>query len=112
LRLQTNNERGLHAPRLKHWLEVEALLRGGEVALAQTLVQRLQVVITDERLELSLLRAQAALELWNGQEDTARAHWQRALLLSKQFGLPLEQRELEQVLGLDLQHPETPMVQE
>jgi DNA-binding SARP family transcriptional activator len=99
LRLKTNNERGLHAPRLKHWLEVEALLRGGEVALAHTLAQRLQaVVIAGERLEISLLRAQAALEIWNRQEDTARRHWQRALLLSKQFGLPLEQREIEQAL--------------
>ena len=100
LRIQTNNERGLHAPRLKHWLEVEALLRGGEVALAKMLVQRLQaVVIAGERLEIALRRAQATLERWEGRENTARSHWQRALMLTEQFGLPLEQRELEQLLN-------------
>ena len=79
------------------------------MALAHTLVQRLQaVVIAGERLEISLLRAQAALEIWNGQEDTARRHWQRALPLSKQFGLPLEQREIEQALASETRGVDEP----
>ncbi len=102
LRTETSNERGLHAPRLKHWLEVESLLRGGEIALARAFVQKLKAGIQPgERLEVSCLRAQATLEVWDGQPEQARKHLQRALDLARKLGLPLDQHELEQTGWID-----------
>jgi tetratricopeptide (TPR) repeat protein len=90
-RFATDNERGLHAPRLKHWLEVEALLRGGEIELARQSVQRLEAVTQkNERLEISVLRARAALETWDGNTKTAFELLERAKQRVEHFGLLFE----------------------
>jgi DNA-binding SARP family transcriptional activator len=95
-RFETHNERGLHAPRLKHWLETEALLRGGEVDLARESVKRLEAVVQPgERLEIPVLRARAMLEAWDGNTDAALVLLKQALSSAASMGLPLEVRSLE-----------------
>jgi DNA-binding SARP family transcriptional activator len=87
-RFATDNERGLHAPRLKHWLEVEALLRGGETELARQIVHRLEKIVQkNERLEISVLRASAVLEAWDGNTKIALKLLERANKRADHFGL-------------------------
>jgi DNA-binding SARP family transcriptional activator/tetratricopeptide (TPR) repeat protein len=101
-RFATDNERGWHAPRLKHWLEVEALLRGGELDLARQTVQRLEAITQkNERLEVSVLRARAVLEAWDGKTKAALRLLERAKKRAEHFGLPLEVHSLETAI---LQH--------
>jgi DNA-binding SARP family transcriptional activator len=96
LRFKTDNERGLHAPRLKHWLEVEVLLRGGETELACQVVQRLEAIVEkNERLEISVLRARAVLEAWDGNAKTALKLLEQAKIRAEDFGLALEVQSLE-----------------
>ena len=77
-------------------------MRGGEIALARAFVQKLKAGIQPgERLEVSCLRAQATLEVWDGQPEQARKHLQRALDLARKLGLPLDQHELEQTGSID-----------
>ncbi len=91
IRFETNNERGLHAPRLRHWLEVEALLRTGETDLARQTVQRLEnVVQKNERLEISVWRARAVLENWDGNTKIALKLLEKARKRAEYFGLALE----------------------
>lgn len=95
-RSESHNERGLHAPRLKHWLEVEALLRGGEITLALQTVERLEtVVVAGERLEISALHARAVLEAWNGKTKLVIRLLEKAKRIATRLGLPLEVRSLE-----------------
>jgi DNA-binding SARP family transcriptional activator len=99
IRFETNNERGLHAPRLKHWLEVEALLRGGETELARQTVQRLvNIVQKNERLEISVLRARAVLEAWDGKKKLALKLLGQAKKRAEDLGLPLEVQSLESAI--------------
>jgi tetratricopeptide (TPR) repeat protein len=99
IRFETDNERGLHAPRLKHWLEVEALLRGGETELAHQTVQRLlNIVQKNERLEISVLRARAVLEAWDGKKKSALKLLGRAKKRAEDLGLPLEVQSLESAI--------------
>ena len=63
LRDSSHNWRGLHAPRLRHWLEVAALVKDGDPNTAQRLVQTLaQHVHDDEPLFVNLALAQHALD--------------------------------------------------
>ena len=99
IRFETGNERGLHAPRLKHWLEIEALLRGGETELARQVVQRLEgIVQKNERLEVSVLRARAALEHWDEKTKIALRLLERAKKRAVYFGLKLEIYSLEDLV--------------
>jgi DNA-binding SARP family transcriptional activator len=99
MRFETGNERGLHAPRLKHWLEVEALLRGGETEIAHQVVHRLEAIVQkNERLEISVLRARAVLEAWDGKTNAALKLLERAKKRAVHFGLPLEIRSLENAI--------------
>ncbi len=98
-RFEIGNERGLQSPRLKHWLEVEALLRGGETELARQLVQRLEAVVQkDERLEISVLHARAALEVWDGKTKAALKLLKHAKTIAEHLGLPLEVQSLENAI--------------
>ncbi len=99
IRFETDNERGLHAPRLKHWLEVEALLHGGEIDLARQTVQRLEKIVQkNERLEISALRAKAVLENWDGNKKIALKLLGQAKKRAEDFGLPLEIQSLESAI--------------
>ena len=77
LRDSSRNWRGLHAPRLRHWLEVTALLKDGDAATAQHLVQTLaQHVSADEPLAINLALAQHALD-GSSVDDALRLAEQR-----------------------------------
>ena len=99
-RFETNNFRGLHAPRLKHWLEVEALLRGGETELAQELLDKLEEVVQEgERLEISVLHARAVLEAWNEHIEVALQLLEKAKTIAVRLGLPLKDDVLTDLLA-------------
>jgi hypothetical protein len=77
-------------------LEVKALLRGGETELAHQTVQRLMdIVQKNERLEISVLRAKAVLENWDGNTKIALKLLERAKKLTEQFGLLFDASSLE-----------------
>jgi len=66
-RLQAREDESLLPMGLSGWYETEALLRGGDGALAQTEVERLgEIVGTNKRYRLILLRSQAVLAQWDG----------------------------------------------
>lgn len=77
---------------LTGYYETEALIRGGDVELARTEVERLGSIIGDQkRYRLPWLRSKAVLAIWDGVSDQAIAHLQSALKLSKEMGLPGEE---------------------
>ncbi|MFO7679138.1 MAG: BTAD domain-containing putative transcriptional regulator [Chloroflexota bacterium] len=85
---------------LTGWYETEALLRGGDGALARTGIARLGKAVGDnKRYRLILLRSQAVLAQWDG--DIAQAIWQleNALALAEEIGLPGEAWPISAELG-------------
>ena len=76
---------------LTGWHETEALLRAGDGAAARAGVARLEKAVgTNRRYRLILLRAQAVLAQWDGDEVQAIGHLQAALALAQEIGLPGE----------------------
>jgi DNA-binding SARP family transcriptional activator len=76
---------------LTGWYETEALLRGGDGALARAGVARLgKAVGSNRRYRLILLRSQAVLAQWDGDLGQAITHLQAALALAQEMGLPGE----------------------
>jgi tetratricopeptide (TPR) repeat protein len=100
LRAETNNERGFHAPRLKHWLETEALLRGGQDDLAREGVRHLgETTEPNERLRVTYLCALAVLEVWDGQLERSIKSLREALELALEIGLPSEVWQIDAKLA-------------
>ncbi len=99
-RLQLRKDEALLPLGLCGWYETEALLRGGDDALARAEVERLDELVSDNRrYRLPLLRSQAALAQWNGDLDRAISHLQAALVLAQQIGLPGEEWPILDELG-------------
>ena len=85
---------------LTGWYETEALLRGGDGALARAGIARLdQAVGNNKRYRLILLRSQAVLAQWDGDADQAITHLQAALALAQEMGLPGEAWPILGALG-------------
>ncbi|MFO7679129.1 MAG: BTAD domain-containing putative transcriptional regulator [Chloroflexota bacterium] len=73
------------------WLETEALLRGGDAALARSEVERFAAIVgSNRRYQLPLLRSQAVLAQWDGDVAQAVSHLQAALTLGQEMELPGE----------------------
>ncbi|MFO7705426.1 MAG: AAA family ATPase [Halopseudomonas sp.] len=76
---------------LTGWYEAEALLRGGDGALAQAGIARLdQAVGNNKRYRLVLLRSQAVQAQWDGDMEQVITHLQAALALAQEMDLPGE----------------------
>jgi DNA-binding SARP family transcriptional activator/tetratricopeptide (TPR) repeat protein len=83
-RQQSHNWRGLHAPRLRHWLEVEALVRDGDRANAELVVRGLEThVLEDEPLLVNTALARHALTASNLERATRLAQERGWALRSK-----------------------------
>lgn len=96
---------------LNRWFEIEALLRAGEVTLAQQEVRRLGERVGDNRrYQIAYRRCLAVLAGWNGEMDGAIAELVAANTLAEEIGLPGEQwsilaklRELYRAAGDEAQ---------
>lgn len=99
-RLQVREDESLLPMGLSGWYETEALLRGGDGALARTEVERLgRIVGNNRRYRLILLRSQAVLAQWDGHIAPAVSHLQAALALAQEIGLPGEAWPILGALG-------------
>ena len=82
------------------WYETEALLRGGDDALARAEVARIATVIgSNRRYRLPLLRSQAVLAQWDGDVTQAVTHLENALTLAQEMELPGEEWPILGELG-------------
>lgn len=85
---------------LASWYETEALLRGGDGALARSEVQHLgQWIGHNRRYRLVYLRSLAVLARWEGNAGQAMAHLEEANTLAEEIGLPGEQWPILAALG-------------
>jgi tetratricopeptide (TPR) repeat protein len=85
---------------LTGWYETEALLRGGDVALARAGVARLSALVGENRrYRLILVRSQAVLALWDGDAVQAISLLLAALDLARDIGLPGEAWPILDELG-------------
>ena len=85
---------------LTFWYRVEALLRGGDEALARSEVAQIaDLVGNNRRYKLPLHRAQAVLAQWDGELDQAIVHLEAALALAQEIGLPGEAWPILDELG-------------
>ena len=99
-RFQINNELGAHSPRMRRDLEMEALLRGGEINLVRESVRRLgEFAGHYARRKIPYLRALSALEVWEGNTESATHHLLEARALMIPIGLPNERWTLEAKLA-------------
>ena len=98
--IRTNEGESLPPFNLTGWYETEALLRGGDEALARAEVERLsEIVGSNKRYRLILLRSQAVLAQWDGDLTQAITHLQAALALAQEIGLPGEEWPILGELG-------------
>jgi hypothetical protein len=78
--------------------EIEALVRGGNLALAQTDVRRLRERLrtdgSDRRYWLVYHRMQAVLARGEGQIKATRRHLDEAMTLAEEMGLPGEEWQI------------------
>ncbi len=82
------------------WLEVEALLQGGNEVKAQERLYDLSQQSTDNpRLRLTYLQALAVQTRWARDTGKAIAHLEAAIALAKEMGLPGEQWQILTRLG-------------
>jgi tetratricopeptide (TPR) repeat protein len=87
-------------PNLTRWLEVEALLRGGEIDLAREFVHRLgEFTGRYARRQIPYLRSLAALEAFDSKLESAINHLLEARDLMIPIGLPNERWTLEAKLA-------------
>jgi DNA-binding SARP family transcriptional activator len=99
-RVQRRRDETLLPLSLSGWSEIEALLRGGDDALARAEVERLAELVSDNRrYRLPLLRSQAVLAQWDGDLDQAISHLQAALTLAQEIGLSGEAWPIWGALG-------------
>jgi hypothetical protein len=92
-RTRTAQLSGYQAPRLRHWLEVEALLSVGDRATAERIVCQLEeIALHDEPLSINLALARHAL---NGSS------LEEALNLAQARGWTLRARWLKAKIALD-----------
>ena len=85
---------------LSGWTETEALLRGGDDALARAELERQATLIgNNRRSRLPWLRSAAVLAQWDGQPDQAVAQLEAAAGLAQAMGLPGEEWPILSALG-------------
>jgi predicted ATPase len=81
------------------WLEVEALLRGGDSAVANELMRWLsQHARNYPRYQLAHLRCQAVLARWEGRNTQAQEYLLSASALAAELDLPCEQWSIQAAL--------------
>jgi tetratricopeptide (TPR) repeat protein len=98
--IHTSSDEPLLPFSLCGWLEIEALLRGGDGDLARAKVERLgKSVGTNKRYRLILLRSQAVLAQWDCDATQAIEHLEAALTLAQEIGLPGEEWPISGELG-------------
>ncbi len=82
------------------WLEIEALVRAGDVKEARDEVQRFEAQAERRRrCRISFLRARAVLERMDGNKDQASRSLYEAAQLTEEIGLPGEQWRVLTTLG-------------
>ena len=85
---------------LLRFFEVEALLHGGDEALAQASVDNLSSISEKNSCtRISLLRSQALIARWNKETEKAIALLEEACLLADEIGLPGELWQIQAMLG-------------
>jgi tetratricopeptide (TPR) repeat protein len=85
---------------LNKWLEIEVLLRAGDVALAREEVQRFGArFANNRRYQIPYRRMLAVLARWEGEIGQAIAHLQEALSLAEEIALPGERWSILAKLG-------------
>ncbi len=93
-------DHGLAYAEIPHWCVTEALLRGGDAAMAQVYLVRLNVHNGDgQRDRVQYLRASAELAQWEGHQEQARAHLEEAGVLAEEIGLAEERWQIQVALG-------------
>ncbi|GAA4012422.1 hypothetical protein GCM10022631_25270 [Deinococcus rubellus] len=92
-------ERHLLSSLFGSWFETEALLRGGQAALARKGLQRFAGGIAYPRLRISHLRSLAVLEAWEGHLGFATRHLKEAKNLALELNLPTEVWQVEAKLA-------------
>ena len=87
----THDDEPLLPFNLTGWCETEAILRGGDEALARAEVERVVGIVGENlRYQLPLRRSQAVLALWDGDVAQAITHLEAALALAHEMELPGE----------------------
>jgi DNA-binding SARP family transcriptional activator/tetratricopeptide (TPR) repeat protein len=95
-RFKINGEVGENGSNFSRYLEIEALLRGGEIELARESVRRLgEFVGHYARRQIPYLRSLAVLEVFDGKLEPAIGHLLDAKDLMIPIGLPNERWTLE-----------------
>ena len=85
---------------IPHWCITEGLLYGGNAALAQEHLDRLNTHKGDgQRDRVSYLWASAELAAWKGRQGQARSHLQEACILAEEIGLAEERWQIQVALG-------------
>ncbi len=80
---------------MPHWLETEALLRGGDVELAREDTRRWgELVGRVPRFRVGYLRSLALLAAWDDDNGQAVAYLREAHTLAQEIGLPGEQWQI------------------
>ncbi len=85
---------------IPQWFITEALLRGGDIALAQEHLGRLGTRTGDGRRDrIQYLQAYAGLARWDGHLEQALSYLEEACVLAEEIGLPGELWHVQAALG-------------
>ena len=85
---------------IPQWFVTEALLRGGDVTLAQEHLGRLGTRNGDGRRDrIQYLQAYAGLARWEGHQEQALSYLEEARVLAEEIGLPGELWHVQAALG-------------
>ena len=85
---------------IPRWFVTEALLRGGDVALAEKYLDHLGQRDGDGRRDrIEYLQAYAGLARWQGQLEQALSYLEEARTLAEEIGLPGELWQIEAALA-------------
>jgi ATP/maltotriose-dependent transcriptional regulator MalT len=93
--MQAREDETLLPMSLTSWYETEALLRGGDGALARAEAERLDALAGDnKRYRLVALHCKAGLAMWDTDFDTAIHHLRAAHGLAQEVGYRSQERSI------------------
>ncbi len=85
---------------IPHWCVMAALLHGGDAAMAQQHLGRLDAHRGDgQRDRVQYLQAYAELAQWEGHQEQARSHLEEARGLAEEIGLAEERWQIQVAIG-------------